>query len=295
MKKIRLTCSWTDDKSLVERFNSVYITKNNFDPNFVFTYDDNFDYLVIINWPLKDINFPRHKTLGIIMEPSWSPLVGNAKNFMSERCEHVMYHNKGALGISNEIYYPDVPPYQMDHKDNLDYFLSNKFKKTKLCSIIVTNHGDYNPHPSCLYPQRVNLVKQILQSDLDIDIFGKSWEKEKCGNDERIKGEIINKKDGLLDYKFSVAIENCIEPNYVTEKLFDCILTDTTPIYYGCPNVNSHFKNLYSLDIYDDPVEQIKDIITKREVLDQSENKKLLENKYNLYIAITKYFKTTNP
>lgn len=291
MKKIRLTCSWTDDKSLVERFNSVYLTKNNIDPNYVFTYENNFDYLVIINWPLKEIDFPVEKTLGIIMEPSWSPLVNNCKNYMSNRCNHVMYHKKGGLGINNEIYYPDVPPYQMDHIDNLEYFINNTFKKTKLCSIVVTNHGDYNPHPSCLYPQRVSLVKNILNSDLNIDIYGKSWEKNKCNNDERIKGEIKNKKDALKDYKFSIAIENCVEENYITEKLFDCILTDTTPIYYGCPNVDKHFKNIYHLDLNDDPIEQIRDIITTRETLDQQDSKKLLESKYNLYTAIVKYFK----
>jgi len=49
-------------------------------------------------------------------------------------------------------------------------------------------------------------------------------------------------KDPLfLDYQFSVAIENCRENNYFTEKLIDCLLTKTIPIYYGCPNISTWF------------------------------------------------------
>jgi len=49
-------------------------------------------------------------------------------------------------------------------------------------------------------------------------------------------------KDPLfLEYKFSVAIENCRQNNYFTEKLVDCLLTKTIPIYYGCPNISNWF------------------------------------------------------
>lgn len=295
MKRIRLTCNWTQDKSLVERFTSAYITPENFDPEYVFTHEDNFDYLVIINWPTKEINFPRNKTVGVIMEPSWSPLVSNSKYYLNQKCNHVIYHKKDGLDIDNLIYYPGTLPYHMDSKDTLQYFIETEFKKSRLCSIVVTNHGDYNPSPSCLYPGRVNLVKEILKTDLDIDIFGNSWVKSNFNNDERIKGEIINKKDGLLDYKFSIAIENCVESGYFTEKLTDCILTDTTPIYFGCPNIDNFFQGIYKFDLLNDPIEQIKDILKNKETINQKNNKKLLVSKYNLYVALVKYFKSTNP
>jgi hypothetical protein len=53
---------------------------------------------------------------------------------------------------------------------------------------------------------------------------------------------IGDSKDPLfLDYQYSVAIENCRENNYFTEKLLDCLLTKTIPIYYGCPNISTWF------------------------------------------------------
>lgn len=49
-------------------------------------------------------------------------------------------------------------------------------------------------------------------------------------------------KDPLfLDYQFSIIIENCQQTNYFTEKLLDCLITKTVPIYWGCPNISNWF------------------------------------------------------
>ena len=49
------------------------------------------------------------------------------------------------------------------------------------------------------------------------------------------------KVDGLKDYRFSVVIENSIESDYFTEKLLDCFLTGTIPIYWGTKNIENYF------------------------------------------------------
>ena len=45
----------------------------------------------------------------------------------------------------------------------------------------------------------------------------------------------------LMKYKFHIAVENSSLPNYMTEKLHDCFLTKTVPIYYGCPNISDYY------------------------------------------------------
>jgi len=50
------------------------------------------------------------------------------------------------------------------------------------------------------------------------------------------------KIDGLKDYRFSVVIENCKRDYYFTEKLIDCLLTGTVPIYWGCPSIGDFFN-----------------------------------------------------
>lgn len=43
------------------------------------------------------------------------------------------------------------------------------------------------------------------------------------------------------EFQFSLVIENCRQANYFTEKLMDCLLTKTIPIYYGCSNIEKYF------------------------------------------------------
>jgi hypothetical protein len=42
-------------------------------------------------------------------------------------------------------------------------------------------------------------------------------------------------------FQFSFVIENSRQANYFTEKLCDCLITKTIPIYYGCPNIGEYF------------------------------------------------------
>jgi len=41
---------------------------------------------------------------------------------------------------------------------------------------------------------------------------------------------------------FSITIENSKEDYMFTEKLIDCFLTGTIPIYYGCPSIGKFFN-----------------------------------------------------
>jgi hypothetical protein len=45
----------------------------------------------------------------------------------------------------------------------------------------------------------------------------------------------------LFETMFHLAIENIIQKDYFSEKLLDCFLTRTIPIYWGCPNISSYF------------------------------------------------------
>jgi hypothetical protein len=69
------------------------------------------------------------------------------------------------------------------------------------------------------------------------------------------KGEnpIENKWDGLKAYKYSIAIENSAHLHYFTEKIMDCFLALSMPIYWGCPNILDYFpeKAIILIDIND--------------------------------------------
>ena len=79
---------------------------------------------------------------------------------------------------------------------------------------------------------RLEFVKRLLARypDLDTHTFGKGR-----------KQELVQKIDGLHDYRFSIAIENSCIPSYMTEKFYDCIIAGCVPLYYGAPNVAEYF------------------------------------------------------
>lgn len=51
--------------------------------------------------------------------------------------------------------------------------------------------------------------------------------------------EAYRKEPGLDPYRYSLAVEAVDEPNYATEKIFDCILCETLPLYWGCSNLET--------------------------------------------------------
>ena len=286
MKKVRLTCNWCSDEELYTRFNRIYVSDLNIDKDITFTLDEKYDLLVVINKPHEiHQSIEKDKTLGVIMEPTWSCGINGYMRDLSKICKYIMYHTAPS---SQYIYYPGLLPFHFDYHEGecLDFYIETAQPKTKKCSI-VTSLAVHKPSASSLYHKRVKMVENILKTDLDIDIYGKGWDAY-AHKDRRIKGDVINKKDALIDYEFSIAIENCSEGDYFTEKLTDCILLDTTPIYYGCPKIDRFFNNVYELSNLD-TVDEIQDIIKNKQSLPQLENKKQMAVKYNLYVAICSY------
>ena len=52
---------------------------------------------------------------------------------------------------------------------------------------------------------------------------------------------IKKKEEGLLDYCFSIVVENDFTDNYFSEKILDCFATKTVPIYIGSKNIKNFF------------------------------------------------------
>jgi hypothetical protein len=90
--------------------------------------------------------------------------------------------------------------------------------KTKLVSMIASNKRFCNGHL-----HRIQWADKLAPY---VDLYGSGR-----------PNELINKEDGLVDYMFSVAIENDASDAYFTEKLTDCFATGTVPIYYGSKRV----------------------------------------------------------
>jgi hypothetical protein len=104
--------------------------------------------------------------------------------------------------------------------------ISLPFKKREL-SAIISNNVMTEGHRRRF--ALINKLKGHFKSHLDWYAKGENF--------------IENKWDGLIDYQYSIAIENSQNPNYMTEKLMDCFLAYTMPIYLGAPNIGDFYPD----------------------------------------------------
>ena len=122
--------------------------------------------------------------------------------------------------------------------------------KTKLVSVVSSDNRFTAGHRA-----RLAFVAKLKEALGDqIDVFGRSI------NDFGDKREVLD------DYRYHIAIENCAAEDYWTEKLADPYLTQTFPIYHGCPNIADYFseKAMRVLDIYqpERAIEIIREVIS---------------------------------
>jgi hypothetical protein len=64
----------------------------------------------------------------------------------------------------------------------------------------------------------------------------------------------------LAPFRYSVVMENCIEPHYFTEKILNCLACKTIPIYWGHESVKQYFdtSNWLFFNDLEDGYEKIK-------------------------------------
>ncbi len=135
-----------------------------------------------------------------------------------------------------------------------DYLKSNPFPpKTKLISVITSNKAFTKGHQD-----RINFVEKLqAYYGESLDIFGRGF------------NDFDDKWDVLSPYKYHIALENSSSKYYWTEKISDCYLTGTYPIYFGCTNIEDYFpQEAYkTIDIndFDEAIHIINKTIKKNE------------------------------
>lgn len=112
--------------------------------------------------------------------------------------------------------------------------------KTKLVSMIFS-HKSWNKYHSFRH--------EIYPSIKDkVDGYGTG-----CNRGIKFKAE------GLNDYCFSIAMENYDSPGLFTEKILDCILSGTIPIFYGPSDIGLYFNERGILRF--ENLDQLNDIL----------------------------------
>lgn len=169
-----------------------------------------------------------------------------------------------------------------------DFKNQKSVSKSKLISVITSNKAFTQGHQD-----RISFVEKLKAHYGDqLDVFGKGF----C--------DFEDKWDVLAPYKYHIAIENSSSNYYWTEKLSDCYLAETYPIYHGCKNVHDYFPQnaLCTIDIHDveKSIKIIDSIISDNTHFENNlpllrECKELVLEDYNIFNYIAMCLDKLNP
>lgn len=79
---------------------------------------------------------------------------------------------------------------------------------------------------------RNDYAKELMRH-IEVHSYGRKLNNRKLVVDRGV----ATKMETIRDYHFTVAFENAIAPDYVTEKLFQPLAAGSVPLYLGAPNV----------------------------------------------------------
>jgi hypothetical protein len=176
--------------------------------------------------PLMDVEtqfrkVPKAQRIYLLREPPLAEVVKrNQANY--EQAQHYCGYVSGADDLApTPEYMPAI------------WYLNNSFQdlnempppiKMKPCSWITSGIDRTENHR-----KRLDFLKLLRSHKLTFDLYGRdlpSW--------SQAKGKLGNKWYGMAPYYYNLAIENYAENDwYVSEKLWDSLLSWCLPIYYG--------------------------------------------------------------
>jgi hypothetical protein len=177
--------------------------------------------------------YPNKKKYGWIIEP---PHFDNLQYIFAKKYidnfEKIFTYSKELLDFSKKFDYVPYGSCWISEEDRKIY------EKSKLICTISSFKKVTLAH---------NLRHQIIKKINNIDVYGNGYY------------PIDNKVDILKDYMFSVVVENQKMDYFFSEKIIDCFMTGTIPIYYGCPSIHRFFDIDGILTF--DSIPELKEII----------------------------------
>lgn len=103
----------------------------------------------------------------------------------------------------------------------------------------------------------------------DVDCFG------------TFNGKFVKIWESLAEYRYSFAIENCIEDYWITERICNCFASMTIPIYMGSPRIGDFFNLDGIIVIEKRDLEYIDEVIKKCNEKDYEQRLPAILDNYN--------------
>ncbi|RIZ68639.1 MAG: hypothetical protein D0530_11750, partial [Methylococcales bacterium] len=121
-----------------------------------------------------------------------------------------------------------------------------------------------------LHEQRLEAIEYFVNKST-LGLYGSgwdAWDELPITWSKRIKNRINdfylglcqNKLETISDYQFSICFENMMWPSYMTEKIIDCFVAGTIPLYLGAPDIEAMIPKETFIDMRNfSSFEQVED------------------------------------
>ena len=217
-------------------------TMNNYGPDkyFNITTGNTYTHAILLNCPIvPDISVPPECVLGLAYEPI--PYLRLSYDFIDFADKHIgtYYIGHKHPNLTNPLFkehhgfmwHTDHPPEPAQKS-----MIKNS---QNVISLIISNKLQAPGH---IYRHKLAIF--ILTNNLPIDIWGNGTARysTKFPNKKNIKGPFKD-KEPYEPYSLSICIENHRHPHYFSEKISNCFVCNTTPIYLGCTQIETYFPN----------------------------------------------------
>jgi hypothetical protein len=208
------------------------------DKEIYITTDDNYTHAVILNTGMPNLSIPKQNVVGLAFEPPLFLINSNFHHFIEYAKQNIGKYCIGSTNLSTSLPEPFIEKYSYMWHITPPRTIPIK---TKTMSIMVSQK---NMAPGHKY--RHALVQAILNTNLDIDIYGRGCQYYNRLLDKRIKGEFTD--DNLYkmfeSYQFHICIENFQTASYTSEKYISPVLWGATPIYWGATQIEETFPGI---------------------------------------------------
>lgn len=150
------------------------------------------------------------------------------------------------------------------------------------------------------HKRRLNFLRRFSEKITDIDVYGKGT--EDYVSEKVFKGSIDHKIDGMINYEYSLVLENVTDPNTWSEKLADAYLSWSFPIFSGDNTLKNYFPedSFCQIDLsdkhsWDSQIEEVKEFISKppteKQIEAMKEARELVLFEYNIWPSINRIVK----
>ncbi len=203
---------------------------SSFYKNLLITKDDDYEYAVLFNTARANRKLPKENVIGFSHEPRMTLGMNDfSQSYIENTVSEYYISNNSGLSETFKEGFSFVCPFEYGKSKNEKYNHDNNMSMILSLSNFMPGHKI-----------RHDLLRMILDSDLDIHFYANGL--NRIYSDSRVKEfdwDIFEKP--YEDYKYQIVIENIIDNNWSTEKLTNCIIKETIPIYYGSRNCSSIF------------------------------------------------------